>query len=173
MKCLIDFDVLKPQTLKVPNGRNYLLYPDGTLYSSISGRILKGYVGKNNYLYYTLCDKKRYYAHRLLALHFIPNKENKREVNHKDGNRLNNCLTNLEWVTPSENVKHAHTLKSRKRLTSYNHPNNKLSRDEIIEIYNSKQSMTALSKIYDVNVTTISNIKRGRTNSWVRKVGVG
>lgn len=47
-----------------------------------------------------------YRVHRLLAQIFIPNTENKPQVNHKDGNRLNNSLSNLEWATSSENVTH-------------------------------------------------------------------
>ena len=53
--------------------------------------------------------RKNFKIHRLVALHFISNPQNKKEVNHKDGNKANNNAYNLEWTTPKENTIHAHT----------------------------------------------------------------
>lgn len=65
----------------------------------------------SGYYLVTLCYKgkrqnKR--VHRLLMEAFVPNPENKPQVNHKDGNKLNNCLSNLEWATSSENSQHSY-----------------------------------------------------------------
>lgn len=63
-------------------------------------------------------DKKSkvFYVHRLVATVFIPNPENKSEVNHIDGNKINNIVSNLEWNTISENQKHA--IKHKLRTSS-------------------------------------------------------
>lgn len=61
----------------------------------------------------SLCDErgvKGEYVHRIVASAFLPNPEGKREVNHIDGDKCNNALINLEWVTPTENKRHAAAL---------------------------------------------------------------
>lgn len=75
------------------------------------GQKLNPDIAPNGYYRVTLAKdgkKKQFYLHRLLALHFIPNPCGKPQVNHKDGNKVNCDLSNLEWVTVSENVIHAY-----------------------------------------------------------------
>lgn len=72
--------------------------------------ILKPGLNRYGYLRYALrinSQKKDLYAHQLVAIHFIANPNNRKIVNHKDGNKLNNDVSNLEWVTCRENAEHA------------------------------------------------------------------
>lgn len=101
-------------------------------------------------------------VHKLVAETYIPNPYNKPEVNHIDGNKLNNHVSNLEWVTHRENMGHAYTtglidLNNRRGI---NHKRSKLSECEIKEIRDSKETSRVLSKKYGVDHTTISKIKR-------------
>ncbi len=77
---------------------------------NVNGLLLAPGLGKNGYLTLSLYQNqkgKSFYVHSLVANHFIANPFNKRCVNHKDGNKQNNHLSNLEWATHSENNSHA------------------------------------------------------------------
>lgn len=73
----------------------------------------------------TLCKnkvQKMYKVHRLVAETFIPNPNNKNQVNHIDGNKRNNCYYNLEWCTASENMKHAFKTGLKKQKVGKENP---------------------------------------------------
>lgn len=77
---------------------------------SSRGKVQKLQITKFGYLRATLHKQrkeKKMHSHRLVALAFIPNPENKIEVNHIDGNKQNNHVENLEWNSKSENISHA------------------------------------------------------------------
>lgn len=78
----------------------------------------------------------RFMIHRLVAQMFIPNVENKLQVNHKDGNKLNNCVDNLEWCTSSENIKHSFLIGTHKANIGERHPMAKLKSYQVLEIRN-------------------------------------
>lgn len=76
-------------------------------------QMLKNILTKYGYYKTKLLKNGKYKlisTHRIVAQTFIPNEMNKEEVNHKDGNKLNNCVDNLEWCTSSENHIHAYKL---------------------------------------------------------------
>ena len=89
----------------------YYITEEGRCFNEKTNKFLKGQIMKNGYLSYQITlpsgEKKRLYAHRLVAQAFLEEKKDKKEVNHKDGNKLNNYIDNLEWVNSSENKIHA------------------------------------------------------------------
>lgn len=144
----------------------YLVYRDGRIFSKARGRFLKPTLGKGKSKYLVVKIPNRIKVHRLVAMLFIPNPENKPEVNHKDGNKMNNHVSNLEWSTKQENMKHSYLNKlhnnsgensGRSKLTAIDVS---IIRDCIADNFKN----VSIAKYFKVDPSTICDIKSGK--SW-------
>lgn len=136
---------------KLKGGRNW------------KGRWMKSHLTSRGYpcvCLYSSTGKKTFSVHRLVCLTWIPNKESKPEVNHKDGNKINNHVSNLEWVDESQNNKHAwatglnHSTKKHKEQSRKN-----------IQIAIDRQTKYPWHKI-SVGESFVLNSKQPATNVW-------
>ena len=85
---------------------NYLIYSDGRVWSKKRNIFMEISINQGSYRRVSLTinyKRTTFTIHRLIAIHYIPNPDNKPEVDHKDRNRLNNDISNLRWVSSSEN----------------------------------------------------------------------
>lgn len=94
----------------IANYENYSVTEDGRVFNNKTGRELKGACTGDGYR--QICLRKDngrnlHYVHRLVAQAYILNPDNKPQVNHKDMDKANNHISNLEWCTHQENVQHA------------------------------------------------------------------
>jgi hypothetical protein len=111
--------------------------------------------------------KKMHMVHRLVASHFIPNHENKPFVNHKDGNKKNNNVDNLEWCTASENMKHAWKTGLRKNMAREKYINNLVKFSYVQctctgKVYNT----TEAAKFISVTNSTLLRMVYGTRKNW-------
>lgn len=126
--------ILKPQALKVTKekGGGYLrigLHKDGIV--------------------------KMVQISRLVAAAFIPNPNNKPQINHKDGDKSNNCVDNLEWCTQKENNRHAYETGLNSGCDGQKNGRAKLTADDVREIRTRKFSVKRLAGLYKVSETNI------------------
>ena len=140
----------------ITEASNYEVSTNGQVRNRTTKKILKGRLSKNGYLQVSIkidatqkfCNR---YIHRLVALHFIQNPNNKREVNHIDGNKENKTLSNLEWVTSSENQKHRHLIGNKK--TSNRHIGMFNKKGEMVKDFNSiLEAVAYFNKTSRVNI---------------------
>jgi len=92
--------------MEIQGFENYLIYEDGSVFNKKRNIFKKPAINIHGYKYVNLyknSKQKNFTIHRLIAIHYIPNPENKREVDHINRIRTDNRIENLRWVTPSEN----------------------------------------------------------------------
>jgi len=151
-------------------------YKDTPYFVSEDGRVfrnqkeLKQYKGNYSTLKLSINGRaKTMSVHRLVAETYIPNLENKPEVNHLDGNTHNNHFDNLMWSTTSENQRHKHHVLN--KCNGENHGQSKLSKEQVEYIRNNyiqrhKQfGMNALARTFKVCAQTIHSIIHNKT--WI------
>jgi DNA-binding CsgD family transcriptional regulator len=104
--------------------------------------------------------------HRLVAEAFIPNPDNKPMVNHIDGDKTNNCVENLEWVTASENAQHSHDNELQKAIKGEDHYNCIISDDDVHKICRllcDGVGCTEIASMFGVTKELIFMYKTGRS----------
>lgn len=140
---------------------NYMISPRGEIYSKNKKILLKLNTGTcyKTVCLYALGEFGSFKVHRLVAEHFIENPDNLPVVNHKDGDKLNNDVENLEWVTTQQNVQHGVDTGLTKAtneapVLQYN------SKGKFIKEY---KSISEASRQTKINKTSISNCCNGKT----------
>lgn len=145
----------------------YQISDDGRVKSIKFGkeRILKHSITPNGYFKVDLFIKgkpKSIKIHKLVALAFVKNLDNKPQVNHKDGNKLNNQVENLEWHTSKENINHAwqNGLCETSRLATIERQSK-----PVIDITTSKKYVSLKLACQDINEPYSRHQKRYHNNS--------
>lgn len=135
--------------------------------ATTSGRVLSQRVGTGGYLNVCLCKdncKKTFVVHRLVARAFLDNPEGKPEVNHKNGIRADNRAENLEWVTRSENERHAYEVLGKSPQAYWKDKPRKFARkftdEQVMLIRQDARPNSKIAAEYGVSKTAIRDIKR-------------
>lgn len=148
---------------------HYQISEDGTVRKVLENNqflILKHSKTKRGYHYVSLRKNNKNhleYVHRLVALFFIENPYNKETVNHIDGNKDNNDISNLEWTTYSENNKHAYDYKLKGKNEEFY--NSKLTLENVkeIKLLGKYTTYQKIADKYGVSKATVRDVLLGKT----------
>lgn len=140
---------------------SHVIFSDGRLYSNKKNKFLKPHVTAAGYFRIKM-GSNNHLLHRLVAQAFIPNPENKPEVNHVDGNKLNHAVSNLEWVTPHENVLHSYQAGLASKKGSKN-VKALISENDVLVIRRSSMPRREIAECYGISLNTVWDILAKRT----------
>jgi hypothetical protein len=147
---------------------DYMVSKEGKVFSKKTNKFLSQYSTPGGYMNVDLYTPKRRYkigVHQLVALAFIPNPDNLPLVNHKDGDKTNNDLENLEWSTYSSNNQHAYDHGLRKPLEPEQCYFTKYTREQIVTVCRLLEQGWPSNVITDntgVHENIISDIRLGK-----------
>ena len=150
---------------------------DGRVFSKRTGKELKGCVDRAGYKKVSPRIngiKYQLKVHRLVALKYLPNPNNFPQVNHKDGNKLNNNVENLEWCTAKHNIRHAHKTK----LATNEHRKKKVKQidpatKEVIAVYDSYREASRKTGISETNISAVCRRYKPKNRPEPRKTAGG
>lgn len=159
----------------VPNAPGYFVNRKGEVISFRkwkNGRKLRPQLHGSGYLFINLQVNKRNkftYIHSMVSKAFLGETPDGLCVNHKDGIKTNNNLKNLEYVTTMENVRHAMSLGLKVQAKGEQHGMSKLTKEQAVYIYQSDKPLRELAKMFNVDYTNVSHIKRNKSWVWATK----
>lgn len=165
-------------TLPLPSGfslipingtENYLINRDGVVIRQADRMIVKQMKDTTGYFRSSVThtrpngsvmDYER--THRLMGITFMDNPENKRTINHIDGNKLNNTLTNLEWSTDAENQQHAHDTGLQPKQIWARPERRTFTDEQRVFILNASSSITtaSLARQFDLSESVVRRIRQ-------------
>ena len=164
----------------IPNYNGYQVSNLGRVKALKTNKILKLNRTRTGYFLIRLYKNKKQKAfliHRIVAQAFIPNPANKSQVNHKDGNKANNCINNLEWCTISENQKHKiHSSFVKTPIIGKFGKDNPLSKKIIqinknnfkkIKIFNGLKEAQRLTGIFEASISRVCNGKQKTAGGYI------
>lgn len=140
---------------------DYIITKDGNVINKHNNHIVKPQKNGKGYLRVAIGGKLEF-VHRLVATIYIPNPNNKPQVNHKNGNKLDNNVQNLEWVTNSENRTHA--VRHNLHLCGEQCPWSKLTKENVMFIRNNPNlSNKELQAKFNISRGALQSIKQRKT----------
>lgn len=154
----------KMEWREVKEHQNYEVNNLGEIRHKKRQHILKPRANKGGYQYVSFKidgKAKNFAVHRIVANAFIPNPNGYTEVNHKDYNRMNNCVENLEWVNSSQNKRHAY-LKEDNKITRGKQVNQYDKNGNFIKTFD---TISLAAQAMNCCVSAISNCCLGRTKT--------
>lgn len=139
--------------MQIKNYPNYYITKDGKIWSKYKKEFKSTFISNKGYKRICLYKKSvgnNFSIHRLIALHYIDNPKKFPIIHHKDGNKLNNHISNLEWCTYSTNEKHSFKLGLKSFIGSKNNFT-KLTEKDIIKIRKLDMKQKDIAKMYNVS----------------------